>query len=114
MRLLLDQNISFRVIKLLDDNFIEVVQVREVGLENANDKLIWDYSRKNNFTIVTFDSDFKEYSALWGHPPKVILIRTDNQTTNSIAEILNSSIKTISEFTMSKDLSCLEIIRYAP
>ncbi len=37
MKLLFDQNISFKIIKLLNDDFSESGQVRELGLENSSD-----------------------------------------------------------------------------
>jgi predicted nuclease of predicted toxin-antitoxin system len=64
MRLLLDQNISFRVAKIISDRYPIVKQVRELGLENASDSEIWEYAKSNSFTIVTFDSDFYDLSVL--------------------------------------------------
>ena len=58
MKLLFDQNISFRLIKLIIDIFPDSKQVRELGLENSTDIEIFDFAKRNDFTIVTFDSDF--------------------------------------------------------
>ncbi len=58
MKLLFDQNISFRLIKRIIDLFPNSKQVRELGLENATDTGIFDFAKKNQFSIVTFDSDF--------------------------------------------------------
>ena len=55
MRLLFDQNISFRVIKGIQDVFPLAKQVRELGLENYSDRLIWEFAKKEDYTIVTFD-----------------------------------------------------------
>ena len=40
MKLLFDQNISFRIISKLQDVFPEAKQVRELGLENSTDREI--------------------------------------------------------------------------
>ena len=72
MKLLLDQNISFRVTGLVKNAFEQVAQVEQLGLENASDYTIWQYARENNFTIITFDSDFIDLVNLRGTPPKVI------------------------------------------
>ena len=58
MRLLFDQNISFRVIKGIMDIYPDAKQVMEVNLENPTDLEIWLFAKKEGYTIVTFDSDF--------------------------------------------------------
>ena len=58
MKLLFDQNISFRIIKQLERVFPGSKQVKELGLENTSDIEIWEYAKINNFVIVTFDADF--------------------------------------------------------
>ena len=85
MRLLLDQNISFRVAKIIADRFPIVKQVRELGLENSTDIEIWEYAKSNSFTIVTFDSDFYDLSVVRGCPPKIIWLRIGNSSTENIA-----------------------------
>ncbi len=58
MKLLFDQNISFRLIKQIIDLFPNSKQVRELGLENFTDSEIFDFAKKNQFSIVTFGADF--------------------------------------------------------
>jgi len=85
-------------------------QVRELGLENYTDKQIWEYAKENHFLIVTFDADFYDFSVIWGHPPKVIWLRTQNQTTKNIEVILRKYLTTIQAFEQDNNLACLEII----
>ena len=40
-------------------------------LENASDRKIWEFAKKEGFTIVTFDADFYDLVTLFGHPPKI-------------------------------------------
>jgi len=54
LRLLFDQNISFRILKLIEDHFPESAQVRILGLEDKSDIEIWNYARENDYSIVTF------------------------------------------------------------
>ena len=110
MKLLFDQNISHRILPNIQDIFPNAKQVRELGLENLTDKEIWDYAKKNEFIIVTFDTDFYDLSLVWGNPPKIVWIRTFNQTTKNIELILRKHINDLIEFQKAKDLSCLEII----
>ena len=109
MKLLLDQNFSHRLVKQLQPFFTEVSQVRFIGLENATDKEIWTYAKENNYTIVTFDSDFYQYSIVWGHPPKIVWLITRAQSTVSIANLLISKQELIKLFIERSDLACLEI-----
>lgn len=112
MKLLFDQNISFRVLKKLDKIFSGSEQVKDLGLQDFSDKQIWNYAKENNFSIVTFDSDFFDLANLFGHPPKIIWLRTGNRKTNEIAELLISKSEIILDFLSNpiyKELSCIEI-----
>jgi len=112
MKLLFDQNISFRVIKKLDANFYGSCQVRELGLQQFSDKQIWTFAKENDFSIVTFDSDFFDLANLYGHPPKIIWLRTGNRTTTEIVELLISKSELINDFISNpiyKELTCIEI-----
>lgn len=112
MKLLFDQNISFRLIKKITVNFKDATQVRELGLENATDLQIWTFDRNNNYAIVTFDSDFYEMATYFGHPPKIIWLRTGNTNTDNLAELINKRANLISEFLVSdtyKEIACIEI-----
>ena len=72
MKLLFDQNISFRILKNLDKIFSGSEQVKNLGLQDFSDKQIWNYAKENNFSVVTFDSAFFDLANLFGHPPKII------------------------------------------
>ena len=72
MKLLFDQNISFRVIRGIKSVFPLAKQVRELGLENSTDLEIWNFAQKEGYTIVTFDSDFYDLSLIKGFPPKIL------------------------------------------
>jgi len=112
MKLLFDQNISFRIIPKLSDYYPVCKQVRELGLTNAEDIDIWDYARKNDFIIVTFDADFYDIGLVNGCPPKIVWLRTGNLTTNQIADLLIKKRNEISDFCFQpelKDKACLEI-----
>jgi len=110
--LLFDQNISYRIIPELSDYYPNCRQVREFGLSNAEDVDIWDYARKNNYTIVTFDADFYDISLINGCPPKIVWLRTGNLTTNKLSDLLKKRQKQIVDFCNQpeqKEKACLEI-----
>ncbi len=112
MKLLFDQNISFRITKLLSDQYPIAKQVTELGLENCTDMKIWEFAKSNGYTIVTFDSDFYDLSVVKGCPPKIIWLRIGNSSTENTAKVLIDNLELINDFVSDssyKALSCLEI-----
>jgi predicted nuclease of predicted toxin-antitoxin system len=91
MKLLLDQNLSFKIASYLSDLNIEVTHLRHFSLETASDSEVWDFAKRNGFIIVTMDSDFSHLSALHGPPPLLIWLRCGNQPTLAIADKLRSN-----------------------
>lgn len=80
MKLLLDENLSRRIVPALQTAYPGSTQVALVGLEHANDREIWVFAKDRGFTIVTKDDDFLGLLALMGHPPKVALLSLGNST----------------------------------
>jgi len=112
VKLLFDQNISFRILSRINENFPEAKQVRELEIENYSDIQIWKFAKENNYTIVTFDADFFDLANLKGHPPKIIWLRFGNTKTDFLAETLNLRNLIIKDFILSKEyaeIACLEI-----
>jgi len=109
IRLLFDQNISFRILSRLPDNFANCQQVRTVGLLDRSDIDIWNYAKDNDYVIVTFDADFYDISLIKGIPPKIIWLRTGNLTTNEIAELMILNYYTIQDFIADNNCLCMEI-----
>lgn len=88
MRLLFDQNLSPSLKEALQDLYPESLHARDVGLESASDLVIWEYAQDHEFVIASKDSDFRQLSFMFGHPPKVIWIRRGNCSTSDIESIL--------------------------
>jgi predicted nuclease of predicted toxin-antitoxin system len=109
MRLLFDQNLSFRLCMALADRFPESSQVRLLGLERADDRTIWERAKSGDYTLVTQDSDFAELAGLVGPPPKVIWLRCGNQPTSTIANLLRAHEEAAMAFEADNDAACLEI-----
>ena len=47
MKLLFDQNISYKLVTRLGDVYPESKHVRQVGLGEADDVAVWEYARDN-------------------------------------------------------------------
>lgn len=97
MKLLVDANLSPRLVTLIDDLFPGSVHVHDVGLGPA-DEPIWDFAQINGFIIVSKDSDFYRLSMVRGAPPKVVWLRVGNDGTAAIAATIRSSIKHFVDF----------------
>jgi predicted nuclease of predicted toxin-antitoxin system len=112
MKLLFDQNISYRIVKKVLHLFPDCKHISSCGLLNAEDPEIWDYARKLHFTIVTYDSDFYDLGLMNGFPPKIIWIRESNLTTVQLADLLIARFDQINSFLSNdeaNDDACLEI-----
>lgn len=110
MKLLLDANISWRLVKKVDAHFPETLHVNLTNLPNpASDIEIWSYALQNDFVIVTNDEDFLRLSLAKHFPPKVILLRMGNQSTEFMASILIANKEAIEQLKTSKTIGVLEI-----
>ena len=112
MKLLLDQNISFKITSKIQDLFPGSKQVRDLGLENSKDSFLWNYAKENNYCIVTFDGDFYDLGLIKGSSPKVIWLRLGNTSTQNIEIVLRKNYELIKTFLTDlnyKEIGCLEI-----
>jgi len=109
MKLLFDQNVSHRIVTLLEKEFKEARQVRHLKLENSTDNQIWLFARENDYCIVTFDADFIDIATLKGTPPKIIWLRLGNTSTVAIANKIISNKSQIYDFLLSADSAFIEI-----
>ena len=98
MKLLFDQNISPKLAIFFAKTFAGSKHLQDLSLDVANDSIVWEFAKKEGFTIVTKDNDFNDLVAFFGFPPKVIWIRRGNCSTNDIRELLNSNIEKVKAF----------------
>lgn len=109
MKLLLDANLSYRLVKKLAVAF-ECIHVTRTGLENpAKDIDIWQWAKNNDYLIVTNDDDFYHLANLYGYPPKVILLRMGNQSSTDVLEILLKHQNDIVMLFTSTEYGLLEL-----
>lgn len=77
------------------------------ALDQATDLKVWQFAGDNSFTLVTKDSDFYDLSLLRGFPPKVILIRVGNCTTDAIEAVIREHEKEIRSFDVDEEAGTL-------
>lgn len=109
MRLLFDQNLSFKFCRLLADLFPGSDHVGLLGLAQAEDRAVWDHAKANGFVLVSLDADFAELAAFEGPPPKVVWLRTGNQPTAATEGVLRRHAEAITAFAEDPEAACLEI-----
>jgi predicted nuclease of predicted toxin-antitoxin system len=107
VKLLLDENLSYRLVALLRSAFPDSEHVDLVGLHAQADLAIWDFARDHGFTIVSKDDDFRQLSFLHGAPPKVIWLSVGNATTETILGVLNNRRSLIEGFAQDLEASLL-------
>lgn len=98
MKLLLDENLSDRIIPNIVDLFPDSAHVKHLNLIQNPDGTIWTFAAANDFVIVSKDSDFRHRSVLLGHPPKVIFLRIGNCPTSVVTQLLRANHLLIGEF----------------
>ena len=98
MRLLLDENISWRLAAYLRPHCTAVVHVREIGMENSPDTSIWRYARQHDYAIVTKDEDFLRLVVTEGFPPRVVAVQNAQVPVAKLAEFLLARLPQLQEF----------------
>ena len=64
MKLLLDENLSRRLVPFLQHDYPDSSQVVLLGMESAADKDVWQRARDESYVIVTRDADFQDLASI--------------------------------------------------
>ncbi|MBI4608680.1 MAG: DUF5615 family PIN-like protein [Candidatus Rokubacteria bacterium] len=107
MKLLLDENLSPRLVQALEPEYPGTTHIRTLGLRGATDEAIWEQARHEGFAIVSKDNDFRQLSFLYGAPPKVIWLSVGNAGTESILRFLRTQRRQIQAFEADTEASLL-------
>lgn len=103
MRILLDQNLSFRLVKRLVPPYGDVKHVISLGLRDANDREIWEFAKTNDYTVFTQDDDFEALHTIYGPPPKIVWFGMGNLPNDELLTVLNDRFDRISQFIVNVD-----------
>ncbi len=102
MRILLDQNLSPKLIRKLVDVLPGIETVYDLGLVAASDPIIFDWARNAGFAaVVSTDRDFLRLAERFGPPPKVIRIERCDFPAALIEQMLRKESLRIREFLES-------------
>jgi predicted nuclease of predicted toxin-antitoxin system len=111
VKLLLDENLSRRLVPFLQNLFPGSSHVALLELERATDRQVWDYARLNGFVIVTSDADFEELSFILGAPPHVVRLKGGNLSRSGVLNLLTTNANQIRNFIEIDARACVEIIK---
>lgn len=97
MKLLLDENLSRRLVPFLQERFPGTSQLALLGLERASDLAIWEFAKSQSFVIVSRDSDMEELSVVRGAPPQIVVIKGINPSKAAVLRLLSDNAAAIYE-----------------
>jgi predicted nuclease of predicted toxin-antitoxin system len=111
MKILVDQNISFRLLPRIKTAFPDTTHVKDLKLTDADDFKIFQFARENGFdAILTLDEDFNNIQLEHGVPPKIIWLRVGNCSTAALAGVILQNAEPIQDCLADNQHDCLEIL----
>jgi predicted nuclease of predicted toxin-antitoxin system len=107
VKLLFDENLSYRLVSALRDVYPESRHVRDVGLRGADDERIWIHAASEQFVIVSKDTDFRDRSFVRGAPLRVVWLDVANGGTEVVANLLRAERARLGSFATSEHAALL-------
>jgi predicted nuclease of predicted toxin-antitoxin system len=107
VKLLLDENLSYRIVGWLVPVFAHSQHVDSVGLHGRSGWAIWEFCPRPRFHHRFERQRLSSASFLYGAPPKVIWLSAGNATTEDIVAILNNQLALIERFLRDPEESLL-------
>ena len=109
VKLLLDENLSRRIVPALQTAFPGTTQVALAGLERADDRAVWEYAKAAGYTLVTKDDDFAGLLSVLGYPPKVVRLSMGNCTNQRVINALLKSREEIGTALANPEIGLVEV-----
>ena len=98
MRLLLGENISWRLAAYLRPHCAAVLHVRDINLDNSPDTSIWRYARQYGYDVLTKDEDFLRLVMADGFRPRVVAVQNAQVPVAKLAAFLLARLPQLREF----------------
>ena len=108
MKLLLDENLSRRLLPFLQETYPESTQIALLGMQQASDLEVWRYAGEHGYVLVTHDADFYDLSLTRGAPPLVLWLRVGNVDKTVILNLLLERRDEI-EAAFAAGVTCVEL-----
>ena len=110
MKLLLDHNLSHKLVDRLADLYPDSAHTRLLRFGRSTDSELWFYARTHGFIFVTKDRDVEELALLRGAPPKIIWMRIGNAAA-AVEASLRRNFAAIQELGSDAERIVLELRR---
>lgn len=107
MKLLFDENLSYKLVVKLADIFPNAIHARDLPMRD--DVSIWQFAKENQCIIITKDSDFNDLSLLYGFPPFVVWLRTGNCKLTDMENIMRTNSIKIRELILQQQYGVIEL-----
>ncbi len=110
MKLLFDENLSFRLVGDLADRFPDSSHVDLLGLRGQDDLTVWRHAAEHGYVLVSKDDDFRQLSLLHGAPPKVVLCAIGNAGNAEVVTLMVENRDRVQHF-IDDELESLLILK---
>ncbi len=91
----LDAQISPSLSEWINSEFdIPCFSLKDLGLRDEIDVVIFERAKKENVILITKDSDFVDLVAKYNAPPKIIYLTCGNTSNSRLKQIFVSKLKT--------------------
>ena len=84
MRFLVDAQLPPALARFLESQGHEARAVRDAGLRDADDSVIWAFAEREGWIIVTKDEDFPERAINSAASPQIVWLRIGNSTRRAL------------------------------
>lgn len=88
MKLLIDENLSHRLVDRLADSCPGSQHVRQIGMKSAPDRIVLGYAELMDMVLVTKDSDFDDLGILGSDTARILRLDLGNCTTDDAERVL--------------------------
>jgi predicted nuclease of predicted toxin-antitoxin system len=109
VKLLLDENLSHRLVPGLQSAYPGSSQVALLGLSGAHDDRVWRCAREQGFVLVTKDDDFLDLAAHHGPPPVVIWLQLGNCSNAKVLSLLQDQRDVIERAVETGGVGVIEL-----
>lgn len=109
LKLLLDQNLSRKLVPVLATRYPGSSHVVYLGLDTADDATVRRYAREQGFTLVTKNTDMVDLCIVKGAPPKILWLRVGNCSTKVVASVLDLNESRIARFESAESQVVLSL-----
>jgi predicted nuclease of predicted toxin-antitoxin system len=84
VKFIIDAQLPPALARALRESGHDAQAVREIGLREAEDSLIWDYAQANQAVVITKDEDFAERRMSSQTSPVIVWLRIGNTSNRAL------------------------------